>query len=328
MVKKVLIIGYGSIGKRHVSNLLKETNFQIIIYTKQKNLKIKNKRVRIFNNLTKCLDEEPFVGFITNETSLHVSSAITLAKNDIHLFLEKPLSNSIKNISNLKRIVYDKKLLTLIGCNFRFHPCLKKIKQLIDNKKIGKILSVQVESGSYLPDWHPYENYSKGYAARDNLGGGISLTCIHEIDYLYWFFGDVKELFAINGKFSNLKISTDDLAAIIMRFKNNIIGEVHLDYFQKPDFKRCKIKGSKGVIYWDSDINQVQMFDIVSNKWKKVFKPKNFTRNDMYIEELRHLKKCLRTKSTTINDLNEGIKTLEISLAIKRSSKLRKMVKI
>lgn len=92
-----------------------------------------------------------------------------------------------------------------MGCNLRFHDCIKKMKSLLEKETIGKIISVKVECGAYLPDWHPYEDYSKGYAARDDLGGGVVLTCIHELDYLYWFFGEIKEVFSITGKFSNLK---------------------------------------------------------------------------------------------------------------------------
>ena len=110
-----------------------------------------------------------------------------------------------------------------------------------------------LESGSYLPDWHPYEDYRNSYASKENLGGGVVLTCIHEIDYLHWFFGEIKELFAMTGKFSDLKIEVDDLASVTMKFSNNIIVELHLDFFQKPDFRCCKIIGTNGTIYWDSD---------------------------------------------------------------------------
>ena len=91
-----------------------------------------------------------------------------------------------------------KKLITLMGCNLRFNRSIEKIKSLIEEKEVGQVISVKVECGTYLPDWHPNENYSKGYAARDDLGGGVVLTCIHELDYLYWFFGEIKEVFALN----------------------------------------------------------------------------------------------------------------------------------
>ena len=327
-MKKILVVGYGSIGKRHVNNLLSIPNIEIIICTKRKNLKLANKRIKIFNSLQRALKEKPNIGFVTNETSKHVQIANDLSKQGLDLFLEKPLSNSIIGIKTLEKIVEKKDLVTQMGCNFRFHPCIIKIKKIIDEGSIGKIIVAHVESGSYLPDWHPYEDYRMGYAANDHLGGGIVLTCIHEIDYLYWFFGDVKEVFSITGKFSDLEVTSDDMSSIILKFKNNIITELHLDYFQRPDFKSCKIKGTKGTIYWDSDKNEVKVFLLNENKWKTIMKLKEFQRNQLFVDELKHFLKCVKTHKSTINDIQQGIQTLKISLAIKKSSKLKRMVKI
>ena len=162
--------------------------------------------------------EKPDIGFITNETAYHIPVAIKLAKSGLDLFIEKPLSNIMKNVKELTKLVEIKKLVTLMGCNLRFDKCIKEIKHLVDQQTIGKIISVKVECGTYLPDWHHDENYSNSYAAREELGGGVVLTCIHELDYLFWFFGEIKEVFSMTGKFSNLKINASDLSAIILRF--------------------------------------------------------------------------------------------------------------
>ena len=327
-MKKILIVGYGSVGKRHVNNLISIPNTEIIVCTKQKNLKFSNKKIKTYTSLNESLKEKPDIGFITNETSKHMSVAIDLAKQRLDLFLEKPLSNSMINVKALTKTVKKNNLITQMGCNFRFHPCLIRIKKIIDEGMIGRIIVAHVESGSYLPDWHPYEDYRLGYAAREDLGGGIALTCIHEIDYLYWFFGDVEEIFSITGKFSDLEVTSDDMSSVILRFKNDIIAEVHLDYFQRPDFKSCKIKGTKGTIYWNSDHNEVKIYLMKENKWKTIMKLKNFQRNQMFIDEIKHFLKCVEIRKPTINDVKQGTRTLEISLAIKKSSKLKKMVHV
>ena len=327
-MKKVLIVGYGSIGKRHVNNLLKESNFKIIICTKQKNLKFRNKRVTAYNSLEQCLEEKPSIGFVTNETSLHLQTAIKLAKNNLDLFLEKPLSNSKKNVDKLKKIVKEKKLIVQMGCQFRFHKCIEKIYQLILQKKIGRIISVQVENNSYLPDWHPNEDYSKSYAAKEKLGGGIVLTQIHELDYLYWFFGKPKSIFSITGKFSNLKLSVDDFSSSIIEFKHKIIAEVHLDFFQGPEFRSCKIKGTNGVLYWNSDLNQVKIFNNKKRKWEIILKVDNFQRNQMYIDEIKNFIKCVEKRKKTINDLDDGIITMNMALDIKKSAKNKKVIRM
>ena len=323
---KIAVIGYGSIGKRHVQNLIDIKNIEIIICTKQniENPNIKN--IKIVKSISECIKEKPDMGIVANETSKHIRIANELVKHGIHIFLEKPLSNSTKDLKLLRNTIEKQNLISQIGCNFRFHPCIMKMKELVEKGIIGKIISVSAESGSYLPDWHPYEDYTKGYAARDDLGGGIVLTCIHEIDYLYWILGDVKEVFSITGKFSKLKVTSDDMSAIILKFKNNVIGELHLDYFQRPNFKSCKIRGEKGAIYWNSDNNEVKIHLTNKKRWKTVLQTKNYERNKMYVDEINHFLKCVKTRKTTINNIKEGIRTLEISLGIKKSSKLKKMI--
>lgn len=324
---KALVVGYGSIGKRHVENLLKYSKVEIIICTKRKDLIFK-KRCKVVDSLKKGIDEKPDVAFITNVTNLHVPTAIELAKAGINLFIEKPLSNSMKQVQYLSKIAKNQKIKVMMGCNLRFHECIIKIKKLVEKNTIGEIISAKVEWGSYLPDWHPYEDYRDSYAAREKLGGGIMFTCIHEIDYLYWIFGEVDEVVSFTGKYSNLELDVDDLSAILLKFKKKLIVELHLDHFQRPESRNCKIIGTKGTIYWDSDSNSVKLFDIKKKQWIKQITIQNYKRNDMYVKELKHFLSCISRKKETINDLDQGIKTLEIAQAILDSSKRKKVIKI
>ena len=329
----VLIVGYGSIGKKHLENFLQFKDIQLTVYTKRNDLQLlKENGIKISDSLTECLKENPDVGVITNETSLHIPIAIKLAKEGLDLFLEKPLSNSLKDVEKLRAIVKKKKLITQMGCNLRFHPCIKKIKSLIEHQKIGRIISAQVQNYSYLPDSHRWEDYRKSYAARKDLGGGVILTnAIHEIDYLYWFFQEVENVISISGKFSDLDIKAEDYVSGLLKFKNKIIGELHTDYFQRPDFRSCKIRGTKGEIYWNSDDNCVNIYNINKKKWETKF-DNGFSHNldtySSYVEELKHFLKCVKHRKETINDLEQGVRTLKIALAIKKASKLMKSVNV
>ena len=326
---KILIIGFGSIAKRHINNLIHNINCEIIVYSRRKNIRfLDHKKIMVLNSLEKCLLEKPDVALITNETAFHIPMAIKMAKSGLDLFIEKPLSNSTNGIKKLQKIVKQKKLVTQMGCNLRFHKCIIKIRQLINQKKIGKVISIQSENGSYLPDWHPNEDYRKGYASDRQLGGGIILTMIHDIDYLYWIFGNPKSIFSVSGKFSDLDISAEDYCSSIIEFKNNITAELHLDFFQRPEFRGCKIKGTKGVIYWNSDKNEIRLFKNRKKVWEVVLALKKFQRNEMYIDEIIHFLKCVKNRKQTINNLDEGIKTMKIALAMKKSSKNRRMIKI
>ena len=320
----MVIIGYGSIGKRHCKNLSKFKDIQCFVVTNRKRINLPSKNFQKFNSLDECLKLHPDIGFITNVTSSHVDIATKLVKANCHVFIEKPLSNSMKGVKKLENLIHKKRLVSTIGCVMRFHPCLKKIKHLISEGEIGKILYVRMENGSYMPDWHRKENYRKSYASRKELGGGVVFTCIHEIDYLFWLFGSVRECYSITRKLSDLEINVDDLSSILLQFKNDVVAEIHLDYFQRPSFRSCKIVGTKGTIYWDSDSNSVKTYDINKKRWKSRLSIKKYNINNMYLNETTHFLDCVKTNKRTINDIKQGVQTLEIALAIQKSSKNKK----
>lgn len=329
--KTILVIGFGSIGKRHTNNILKITDSDVIIFTHRTDIDMNeffhytsNKhRIQISNNFTDCLKKSPSVAFITNETNLHIKYAIKLSQAKINLFIEKPLSYSMKNISHLESIVRKNKIKVMIGSNFRFYPPIKKIKNLVKNKLVGKIISIQCENSSYLPDWHPYEDYSQGYASKKELGGGVTLTQIHELDYLLWIFGNVKSFQSLVGKFSELKVNTDDLCTCFLQLKNKIIVELHLDYFSKPYYRRLKIRGSKGTIYWNSDENKVKFYDIRKNSWSEIPVKHNYRLtsskvNQMYIDEISYFFNCIMNNKKPMNDISEAKITLKQALQLKK----------
>ena len=169
---------------------------------------------------------------------------------------------------------------------------------------------------------------SENYASQKKLGGGVVLTSIHELDYLYWILGDITETFSVTGRFSDLGINADDLSSILLKFKNNTIGEVHLDYFQKPSNRRCKIVGTKGTLTWNISKNTVNFFNNKTRKWQKLFEIKNFDFNNTYIKEIEYFLQCSKNNKKTINDLKQGVQVLKIALKVLKSSRSKKMEKI
>ena len=325
---KAVIVGYGSIGKRHSRNISKFKNIQCFVVTNRKRVKFPSKNFQKFSSLDKCLKLNPDIGLVTNESHVHMKTAIKLANAGCHVFVEKPLSHNNLEIKKLLKIVNKKNLVTLIGCNFRFHPCLIKIKKLISSKEIGRIIFVQAEHGSFLPDWHPSEDYKTSYAARKELGGGIVLTSIHEIDYLFWLLGNVKEVYSVTGKFSDLDMNADDLSSTVLRFKNNVIGLYFSLYFLTMPYSSITKYGTKGTITWDSRTNVVKLFNNKTQRWKEIMKLKNFDFNSTYIDEIIHFLECVKKNKKTTNDLKEGVLVQNIALTILQSSKNKKMVRL
>ena len=128
-----------------------------------------------------------------------------------------------------------------------------------------------------------------------------------------------------------MDVTVEDYAASLLKFKNKVVGEIHLDYFQRPNFKSCKIRGTKGEIYWDSDNNDVNIYNIKKNKWEAKFETgfsNNIDTYSSYLEEIKHFMRCVKKRKETVNNLEQGIATLKIALAIKKASKIKKSVNV
>ncbi len=256
--------------------------------------------------------------FICNPNNEHIKAAIKCAEAGCHLFIEKPLSHNLAGIQKLLKICDKNRLITLIGCNMRFHPCLKFIKRYLEEKKLGKVHSIVHEFGFYLPYWRPQQDYRKNYAAKKETGGGIILDDIHEFDLLFWLndFGPVKDVKFIFNKVSNLEIETEDICFATFKFKNRVLGMVRCDYLQQSYSRKCKVAGEKGNLEWDFKENIVWLKTKEDNK--KLFEIKNFDFNNVYIDEVKYFFDCLAKKKKTFNDI--GIASEILKFCVERKS--------
>ncbi len=339
---KVLFIGLGGIGQRHLRNLLFLTNNKIDLYawrvkknrkeitnslTLEKSSNIEKKyNIKIFSSLNKALKIKPSITFICNPSSMHIKPAILAVKSGSHVFIEKPLSNSVNGIKELIKESKKRKKVVYVGFQLRFNPVIKKLKETIEKEEIGNILGVRSEVAEFMPGFHKYENYQNSYASKKHLGGGVILTQIHEIDYLQWIFGIPKRVFALGGKYSNLKINVEDCANILIESrlkKKDIPISIYMDYLQKDVRRICYVYGSEGRI--EADLKNLTLKIIKEKNKKKQFQWKNFNRNEQFIEQLKHFLNVIKTKEKPLVDLREGTKSLEIALAAKKSLVTKKI---
>src|SRR3989344_6720219 len=255
---KILIIGFGSIGKRHYQNLTALGFGEVFVYDENESSFKDYPKIAKMENLSSETVKVFKAVFICTPTSLHLQHATLAAKAGCHLFIEKPVSHSLDGFAELENVCKEKKLITLIGSNMRFHPALAFIKNYIESGKLGKIFGITHEFGYYLPYWREGQDYRKKYAAKKELGGGIILDDIHEFDLLFWLNDSkVIESKMISNKTSDLKIETEDQAVGIFLFENGVIGSVFSDYLSKKYRRQCFISGEKGNLSWDFNKNEV-----------------------------------------------------------------------
>ena len=183
----ILICGLGSIGRRHLRHFRQIGVSRIDAFRSGKaTLSDENQPSpdRSFTSLEMAIAEKPQAAIITNPTSLHLETALTLVKAGISVLVEKPLSHNLEGCEEMLAVAESTGAKVGVACNLRFHPLLKRLKTLITENKLGKVINASAHFGAYLPDWHPWEDYKEGYAGRRDLGGGAALTHIHELDYL------------------------------------------------------------------------------------------------------------------------------------------------
>ncbi len=320
--KPILIAGLGSIGSRHLENLRSLGHDNIILYRSGKGARkyIKDAGTHQVESLEEGLALQPAGVIVSNPTSLHMPAASAAAKAGSHVLLEKPVAHTLDEVGPFKRIVCQNRISVLVGFQFRYHPGLIKIKECLENRRVGKPLSVQVHWGEYLPSWHSQEDYRKSYSARSDLGGGVVLTLSHPFDYLRWLIAEVDSVRATCAKLSDLDIDVEDTASITLRFANGVIGNVYLDYIERPGSHWINIVCSNGVIRWDNSSGVTRVYSAEDQQWHEFSLPAGFERNTMFIDEMKNFLNCLSGKEIPRVNLEDGVRALEVALAVKRSS--------
>jgi predicted dehydrogenase len=323
---KFLIVGFGSIGKRHFDNLRQIGGVEAAVLTRRH---IDLPGVPIFNSVEDALQQEYDAVFITNETSLHIATAIAFAERGCNLFIEKPLSHSLKDTDRLADLVIRRNLKVMIGCNMRFHPAVSSGRDLIQKGKIGRLVSAQIQTGQYLPDWHPGRDYRQSYSARRDAGGGVILDLIHELDYAYWFFGDAARVFAFSGKRGDLQIETEDTAEIMLEFQNGVWCQMHLDYLRRSPVRSFALVGTEGVVEGDIINNTVRVFEAGRKNWEAADTGKYYDNNSMYLAEIRHFIDYISGRvPRPLIGLEDGVSVLKIALAARESARTGKAIRL
>jgi predicted dehydrogenase len=319
---RLLVIGGGSIGKRHAKNLLSlgVNNLVIVEPDQVRALEIQETlQVKVATSIEAACEQSTFdAAVICSPSRFHPEHALLCSEKGMHLFIEKPAAPSKEGLVALGAVAKNKKIITMVGSNWKFHPMFQKMKTLIDDGVVGKILSARCQFGQYLPDWHPWEDYRRGYSANQKLGGGILLDS-HEFDYLTWFLGPVSTLISLSGKVSSLEIDVEDIAETIVRFESGAIGEIHVDYIQRFYQREFEFFGETGSILWNAKDKKV-VLESVGKDAQEFLLPGDYDTNDMYVEEMKHFLHCVETNTQTITPLEQGIRVVELILAAKESN--------
>jgi predicted dehydrogenase len=319
---KILVIGCGSIGQRHIKNL-RSLGYDNIdaVDTDSSNLET----VRNDLNVRHCFTDHISAfkknghydaGLVLTPPVSHIPIALDLAKRGINLFIEKPLSNSMERVDDLLIEVEKNNIIAMVGYNQRFTAGIQELKKNI--KKVGKIHFIRAEIGQYLPDWRQSQDYRKNYTARRELGGGILLDGSHEIDYVLWLVNkEVRHISGFQNRLSNLEINVEDCVDIYLRFEDGIVATIHMDMIERGYNRYCKIVGEKGTIKWDFTSKTLSFHDGEHGTDSlEVFD--SFDPNQSYVDEMKHFIGCLNNGHKPEPSLQDAVKVLEIVNSVRK----------
>jgi predicted dehydrogenase len=328
---RVLVVGLGSAGRRHLSNLrLVEPAAHITVWRQHARPQDAAGGIpgadRVVYQMDDALDPPPDAALIASPASLHVQTALELAQRGIHLFIEKPLSHTLDGVDELLDECRQRELVLMVGYNFRFYPPLRVMREALKEERIGRLLTFRAEVGQYLPDWRPGTDYRGSVSARAELGGGVVLELSHELDYVRWLAGEVRTVSARVARLSDLEIDVEDTAEIILELEGGAVGSVHLDMVQVAAIRSCRMVGSEGILTWDGTSHQVRHFSAAARAWSDLHPAGTIDHNEMYKAELEHFLHCVREGGQPVVSGEDARRALEIALSAKQSSQEQRVI--
>jgi len=311
---RVLLTGLGSIGSRH-ARLLKEStrNLELIAYRSGTSGTGNELGISEYTRLQDALETDPDVAFVTNPTDKHIETALTCAKANCDLFIEKPLSHNLEGVDELISVAHERNLVTYVGCQLRFDPVLNAVRERLNNSELGTILSFRATAGSYLPDWRPDSDYRNSYSADPDSGGGVVLDLIHEIDYSYWLFGSMQCLGSEIEYTDTLDIESEAIAEAIVRAPDDILGSIHLDYCRRQPRRTLEVVCERGTLVADLE-KQTLTVEYPSSTETEAF---DYGRDRRFRNQLEYFLEHVGTRKACENDLQEGKEVLEVALDVK-----------
>ena len=334
MLRTLLVVGLGSIGRRH-ARLIRALvpGVQIVAWRHQSHGEANEPGIdHSVTNLREALGFSPQVAVIANPASYHLDVALPLGKAGVHLLIEKPISSTTQNVSELIEVCRAQGVVLMTGYNLRFLPSLQRFREILEERRVGRILSVRAEIGQFLPSWRPGSDYRQTVSAQAALGGGVLLELSHDIDYLRWLFGEINWVNAICCKQSSLEIDVEDTAHLVLGFAGHsgcvpIIATLNMDCIRHDTTRTCTVIGEKGTLRWNAVSGTVDIFEEGRDIWQTL-STQHPQRDESYLAEWRHFLSCICEGVPPFVTGADGLAVLQVIEAARQSSQSRTVVSI
>lgn len=328
--RHILVVGSGSVGKRHMRNLASLGCRISAMDPRQDRLDeaaAETELVSSYTTLDRAMaDVSSFDGVVIGSPpSVHVDQCVALAEKGVPILLEKPVSPDLDGARRLGSALDETGCPLLLGYTYRWWEPLGEFRDAIGDGRIGRPYHARFVMSAHLADWHPWERYQDFFMASKALGGGALLDESHFIDLMLWFFGMPENLFARVEKLSSLEIDTDDNVDVLAFYPDNLRVSIHLDLYGRPHEKYISVTGDDGTIEWSFDPNRIRWSSKAEHVWEE--KSYGFERNDMFVNVAREFLDLLDGKRDLTCAIGDGIRALEVIEACRESTETGSIVR-
>lgn len=329
----VLVVGGGSVGKRHLGNLHGLGIARLAAVDPRE-----DRRREVADQFPGCmvfeLEEHAYgagrydVVVVANPPAFHVRSGHAAIEAGAHLLMEKSISDSVDGVGQMLALADAARRNVGVCYMYRFFDTIQYIKQLLEEGQLGKVYSMQTVFSEYLPGWHPWEKPSEWYAGQAALGGSELLDENHTVDYARWFFGDIDLVSGVVGRLGEVTVDADDFAEFTCHHRSGVITQIHQDALGRRPRKDIWITGERGTVFWDSYMggNRVEWFKADANR-TEIFHGRT-SRNDAFFEHLRDFLCSIVEGTQPLITGWDALETLRVCAAARRSSEGRNAVQV
>lgn len=318
---KIAVIGTGSVGRRHAQNLLALGVKSLVLCSENRgggDYLGELRALPLVNRYDAILDGDYDAVVIANSTDRHVDDSIRAVQRNANVYLEKPAGISAAQVAGLLEVNHKQKKVVAVGYQHRFNPLLVKAREIYRSGALGQIVSVSCTMGEYLPNYHPNEDYRKGYAAKEDLGGGVMRTQIHDVNYLRWICGDLALLCAHGGKTSTLEIDVEDNVTALLKTPGGVGVSLHMDYLQKKPYRILEIAGIEGGIRWSYHDNVLKHWDGAGTA-TNYGQEGGLNRNQLFLDCMADFLRCVQGNGSPRSDLSDGLADMRLVDQIRSS---------
>lgn len=327
----ILVVGYGSIGRRHFRSL------QSLGCDDVRLLRTGEPRpgafesppgVKVYHCLADALADGPWLVVVANPTSLHADAAAAALKAGANVLLEKPVAGDMKSAQKILAAQKDSPAAVSMAYCFRYHMLYRQLHDAVKSGRLGRVFHAHTWQASYLPSWHPWEDYHASYAARAELGGGVVRTLDHDLDMIRWVMGQPVEVLASSGAMSGIAVEVEDTADMIFRFAGSAQACAHVSFGRRDYCRGMWVVGEAGSanLDWNAGTLTITTGDEVAEKTSL---PGDFELGTIYVDMLRDaLAGFAASPPRAAIGLWEGVAALEMALAALASSENGKSVSL